>query len=497
MCRFAKIVTIFFTLYMFMGQMLDTPFTKDAYGKPIYTNVVDSSLTNALASLGVFQLRNLKITGKGVTIVVHDHFPHSISSDGSRNLFHGEIVQTYAQKVAPDANVLSVDLERGLPGEEKYTNYKSLRPDFIKKYNVRIVNRSNGLEINRLYQGRLAQLLMQPLLQLTRMGVVVVVSAGNNSSLLGTEPYGKALFELARSVNEDEDNPGAIIVVGSGVPPLEKKYAYRPTQHPILSNYSAMAGLLRDYYVYVPVSTTVELSRTDDFSQITGTSFSAPVVSGMLALLMEAFPNATGKQIARMILSSAVCPRVITEMVKQKLERATDLSPADIKQLYPEDIYGRGEANVWRAYEKGRLTKNPELDLLNNANDQIIESTMYDVFADMFYRKLEETPNQAPPPVGVINYLHANYPIANYQFPLFYRNSMQARPYAEVALKFIFEVIEGYRKHRVDDDKPMPVLYEMIRLYHTLYPHSYEAGQSMEREKQLLEEAMQRQLEMW
>lgn len=456
------------------------------YAAPMYSNSVNSSLNNALRSLGVYQLHNMSKTGKGVTVVVHDIFPKSDSKDQYRDLTHGEMVRNYLTKTAPEATVLTVDLSRGFSGEEADSDSKYLRPDFILRHNVRIVNRSNGVSVPELYTNTMASVRFDKVIKITKMGVVVVFAAGNNNALLGTEPYGKALIDLARAVNEDRNNPGAIILVGSGVPNFREQSGRMQPEHPILSNYTAMAGVLRDYYVYAPVSTTVEHTGTDVFSHITGSSFSAPIVSGMIAILMEAFPKATGKEIANMIFSSASCPRVLSGMIRQKLERATDLSPEQINKLTPEDIYGRGEISLTRAFEVGKSPQKPEVKILINTNDQLIRAATYDIFSDKLYNMLEATTySNQPTPLRVINFFERNYPWRDYKLPVFFKDGKHVvRPYADTALKFIFSAIESYRRKNLTE--PKPAIVALLELYANVHPNSPQISKSLAREKEII-----------
>ena len=61
----------------------------------------------------------------------------------------------------------------------------------------------------------------------------------------------------------------------------------------------------------------------------TGTSFSAPTISGAVALMAQAFPNLTGKQIVSILFSSA-----------------DDLGAAGV-----DSIYGHGRLNIQRAFQ--------------------------------------------------------------------------------------------------------------------------------------------------
>src|SRR5437763_3667558 len=60
-----------------------------------------------------------------------------------------------------------------------------------------------------------------------------------------------------------------------------------------------------------------------------GTSFSAPTISGAVALMAQAFPNLTGKQIVDILFSSA-----------------DDLGAAGV-----DSIYGHGALDIARAFQ--------------------------------------------------------------------------------------------------------------------------------------------------
>ena len=60
-----------------------------------------------------------------------------------------------------------------------------------------------------------------------------------------------------------------------------------------------------------------------------GTSFSAPTISGAVALMAQAFPNLTGKQIVSILFQTA-----------------DDLGAAGV-----DSIYGHGRLNIQRAFQ--------------------------------------------------------------------------------------------------------------------------------------------------
>lgn len=114
-------------------------------------------------------------------------------------------------------------------------------------------------------------------------GVVVVVSAGNEG---GATPEGFAAG-IADSGN------GHVIIAGS-VGASEN-----------ISSFSNRAGSQADNYL----AALGERVRADDNAGTaflwSGTSFSAPQISGAVALLAQAFPNLTGAQIVDLLFTSA------------------------------------------------------------------------------------------------------------------------------------------------------------------------------------------------
>lgn len=122
-------------------------------------------------------------------------------------------------------------------------------------------------------------------------GVVVVVSAGNDGNP-DIDPFGAGL---------DAVGDGGVIVVGS------------VDENGVISDFSNRAGSQPDHYLaargesvcctYQDGSVFVD---SDGFVYlISGTSFSAPQVAGAVALLAQAFPALTAREIVEILLRSA------------------------------------------------------------------------------------------------------------------------------------------------------------------------------------------------
>ena len=104
-----------------------------------------------------------------------------------------------------------------------------------------------------------------------------------------------------------------------------------------------------------------------------GTSFSAPTISGAVALMAQAFPNLTGKQIVSILFSSA-----------------DDLGPTGV-----DSVYGHGRLNIQRAFQpQGTLSladsKIPVTDTAGNlppaAGDAATTQSMGAIILDGYDR---------------------------------------------------------------------------------------------------------------
>ena len=142
----------------------------------------------------------------------------------------------------------------------------------------------------------------------TATGMVIVMSAGNDSSDNPSDLAAIATDPLARS---------QVIVAGSH------------NAGKTISSFSNRAGTTAQVFV---TALGEEVRSFDEAGQAflySGTSFSAPFVSGAVALLAQAFPNLTGAQIVQLLLESA-----------------DDLGAAGT-----DGVYGRGALNIGRAFQ--------------------------------------------------------------------------------------------------------------------------------------------------
>jgi hypothetical protein len=152
---------------------------------------------------------------------------------------------------------------------------------------------SNGAKVINLSIGGegVSQGVLNAVSAAANRGLIIVVAAGNEG-LAQPESFAAGV---------DQAGGGAVIVVGSvdadGSMSSFSNKAGPQNQHYMTALGSRICCTYRDGQLYVDAGGYSYL--------LSGTSFSAPQVSGAAALLAQAFPNLTGRQIADILLRSA------------------------------------------------------------------------------------------------------------------------------------------------------------------------------------------------
>lgn len=173
------------------------------------------------------------------------------------------------------------------------------------------------------------QQLVQAVQRAAAAGIVVVVSAGNDREKdpakgANPDPFG---LGLANGV------PGGLVIIAGSIG--TDIDGSSDTRNDVdltkLSAFSNLAGSGAQFYLGA-LGFRVVAPNIEDQNKLylfSGTSFSAPVISGAVALLAEAFPNLTGRQIVDLLFRTA-----------------TDLGDPGI-----DAVFGHGALNITRAFQ--------------------------------------------------------------------------------------------------------------------------------------------------
>lgn len=146
-------------------------------------------------------------------------------------------------------------------------------------------------------------------------GIVLVIAAGNDGTA-NPDPF---------ALTPAEQFPGMVIIAGS----IGDSDGDGGTDLNVLSSFSNKAGQGAVYYLTALGYRDRAPDHTGQQYLWSGTSFSAPTISGAVALLAHAFPNLTGAEIVEILFISA-----------------DDLGAAGI-----DSIFGNGRLNLGRAFQ--------------------------------------------------------------------------------------------------------------------------------------------------
>lgn len=217
--------------------------------------------------------------------------------------------------VAFNANIMSVKVieKYGFTYEGSIIN----GIDYAVENNARIINMSLGGDdwydfSYEHYKNAVAQ------------DTIVVMSSGNSDRDCNTTDSSDsehcqypAAYPWTQGHGDILDGSGAWVVVGS------------VSKENVISDFSNRAGLTKNNFLVAYGEEILSPSINNIQTLNYGTSFSAPAVSGAMALMAEKFPNKTGKEIAQIFFDSAV----------------------DLGEPGCDDIYGHGLIDIKAAFE--------------------------------------------------------------------------------------------------------------------------------------------------
>jgi hypothetical protein len=132
--------------------------------------------------------------------------------------------------------------------------------------------------------------LLQAVSRATSNGTIIVIAAGNNES--GQAPM-VAPDALAQAIAAPSVGHGLVIIAAS------------VNANDTVSSFSAGVSGFEGLSMAAIGSSVLSIDHTGTEYLYSGTSFAAPQIAGAAALLAQAFPNLSGKQIVDLLLSSA------------------------------------------------------------------------------------------------------------------------------------------------------------------------------------------------
>ncbi|HEY0116399.1 MAG TPA: S8 family peptidase [Allosphingosinicella sp.] len=317
---------------------------------PPTTNYDDAEYrrSNGGAASNAIAAYNAGGTGRGVTVAVIDSginpnlpeftgkiAPASADMVGQRGVTdsegHGTAVSAVIAAarngqntlgVAFDSSILSLNTSdpndcEGDDGCQHPDTAIAAAVDRARTNGARIVNLSLGGE-------GASQALISAVQRAATAGLVVVISSGNENADNPT-PMAVTLANVAGS---------NVIIAGSVGAPVGGEPA-NGTDLNQMSTFSNRAGTNAANYLTALGYRVRAPDHTGGQFLWSGTSFSAPVISGAAALLASAFPNLTGAQIVSILLNSA----------DERGAAGTD------------STFGRGFLNIQRAFQPQGATR--------------------------------------------------------------------------------------------------------------------------------------------
>ncbi len=251
-----------------------------ATGAGVTVGVVDSGVSNNQADLVG------RISSASTDVVPGRNTPY-VADDSHGTLVSGVIASNFnglgTIGVAYQSTILSIRTDISDCTDENtdvcFSSSDLVRAlDFAVANGVKIINMSLGGD------GRLGSSFEAALLRAVNSGAVIVASSGNDGE---ANPGWPAQYAV------DPRFAGSVIAVGS----------HGATN--VMSDFSNRAGVTAAAYISAPGEDVWTGCDGTSCWRVNGTSFSAPHVSGALALLMDAFPNLTARAALAILIDTA------------------------------------------------------------------------------------------------------------------------------------------------------------------------------------------------
>lgn len=281
----------------------DAAYARGATGQGITVAVIDTGVDGARPDLvGAVSAESVDIVGaRNVLVGTDRHGTRVASIVAARFNGAGTIGVAYGSTIlsirADDAANVTVDCPDCVFGSGDLAR----AIDYAVTRGAKVINLSLGAD------GPLGASFEAALTRAAAAGTVIAASSGNEGE---ANPGWPARYAV------DSRYAGSLIAVGA----LDQAGG--------LASFSNKAGVAADGFIAAPGDDLATDCGTTGCAVVSGTSFAAPQVSGALALLLQAFPNISGRDAVDILLRTA----------------------ADKGAAGTDSTYGRGALDLARAF---------------------------------------------------------------------------------------------------------------------------------------------------
>jgi serine protease AprX len=285
-----------------MGKALGNRNTHKELINADEVNYTGSGVSVAVLDSGVAAINDLNVTKSFVinpqATTVDDLYGHGTHVSG---IITGDSIHT---GVAPKTNIINVKLGNDIGEVDEVDLLLGLQWVFDNKdeYNIKVVNLSVSSTINQSYKDSPVSAAVE---QLWLNGVTVVTAAGNDQYNQSNINYPPANDPFVITVGAF-DGVGKYLPSSIELAPWSKRcvtadHVAKPELNApgvdIVSYLSSEKAIL--------AKENPEAVYNNNYIEMSGTSMSAPVVTGAIALLLEANPNLTPNQIKFLLTQTA------------------------------------------------------------------------------------------------------------------------------------------------------------------------------------------------
>ena len=279
--------------------------TYDSYVSQTDSNDIDSAVINGIKSADWYE-RNSKqydrinlawsiardFTGKNTNIAVVDDM----------NDYHGHSVKDIVSYIAPDANITTQNIAKG----NGFQSFDEIANTINSNSPADIYNNSWQREANQyqnaataIYNGTTTKTYQE-----AQQYMYSVTSVNFVNEIINKSIDNDSIFVWAAG-NESYSESGVISALPLAFPEIQGHFVNVvafDTRKNELAWYSNQCGITQNYCITAPGSSI----QTDSHAtKVSGTSFAAPIVSGAIATIKEAFPYMSATEITALLFTTA------------------------------------------------------------------------------------------------------------------------------------------------------------------------------------------------